>query len=461
MSGLNKNDKNKRRDFDRLLTIGGGIYLFLVVFFFLLLIFFPNLYNMYATHQVDTIKSNIEKVVKKGEYATQLDKIATSNPIQLVVKKDDTILFSNVEGNDYLVISKNLREDVVLYESYYPIVVDGSEFQVWLLVYNQMTKSVLIALFTIFIVFVILFCSVVALLVRVMFSRLVLPLQRLRENITKLKEYRLNDVNTDINEYDILSEDLSEFTKDLKRKMEDVEITYTSLEKELRANEEANINRIQLVSSLTHDLKTPLNIIQLSAYKMKKFKQYDEETLKVIEDKNEDVLNSVNEILAVMYNDRLEAHKGEKIEISKAIEDMLKVLKLLFEERKMTFALDMQPNLFVEMNSIEFKSVIHNALVNIYHYASQNTKCQIIVQTDGNKVALIFKNMVDDISNINFEHVFNLFHSSQKKGSHGSGVGMYVIKNIVQKNNGNCSFYQEEGKAVLKIELLLKAGDSQ
>ena len=109
------------------------------------------------------------------------------------------------------------------------------------------------------------------------------------------------------------------------------------------------------------------------------------------------------------------------------------------------------------MSQIEAEQLLHNILSNVINYSPANEEFTLDVDEKGDQLILTVSNEVEDLSQIDFEHVFDLFyHSQTAKNEFSTGLGMYTIAAIVQRNKGTHSFYPHEGKAYLRIILPIK-----
>ncbi len=176
-----------------------------------------------------------------------------------------------------------------------------------------------------------------------------------------------------------------------------------------------------------------------------------EHLLSPVKKSNDRLVNLVNDLLKVA---RSEAGKLEIIlspsDISKEISAILEEVKPLALKRNITLHYQTIPNLpLVNINTGSFKEILMNFVSNAIKYGNDNGTVTITHQiTDGS----VATSIIDDgrgISDDDQKHLFEKFFRAdevKKTTIEGTGLGLFITKELVEKMNGTLSVSSALGK---------------
>ena len=203
--------------------------------------------------------------------------------------------------------------------------------------------------------------------------------------------------------------------------------------------------------SISHELKTPIMIIQGHVDALKRGLYLDgtpESSIKVIDEESKRLQKLVSNLLYIQrldYFDTEFKHK-EKVNIREIIEDVIDNMTIKLSNIDTELNLN---NVSIFADPRQMKIIIENILSNQIRYAENEIR--ISLKKNKNKAILEFYNdgeHLEDESNI-----FNIF----KKGEKGqSGLGLYIVKRLVDIHAGDIKAYNEDIGVTFKIEWDLK-----
>lgn len=456
-----KTKQSKQIQWKQMLILVGCVYFVIDAFFVIFIMNIPKIYNTQTIQTVEKIETELKEILLvDDETALQvaLTDFTEKNKVELVVLLPTQVVFTTVPTTDFSELDAYIDQDAFSRKVSYEYAVNNNNYQIFLAVY----KSDFTAFFTTILCFVLfgvfLLCFIISVLLYIMFQKLVNPLKRLRDNIVKLKDYRLNEVGgaKDIaDDYDRLSIELKHFTDDLQEKFESFTVRYTELEKELQAKQEKQNYKERLVTALVHDLKTPLNISNIEVERLGG--QLPQTEIEKLEHNNMRVLESVNEVLEILKSDSIETDRIEMIDVVDISRKTLRLFKPLFQKRSIQFFLNAPAQLEIYFNAIEFKQILHNIVANASQYADDHGVFELEMDVVKHKLWIRAYNDKTDVKQIDFSRVFDLFyHINVGDNEFGSGIGMYTIKSMVQDCNGTVIFEPFEQGVQLIIELPLR-----
>lgn len=226
---------------------------------------------------------------------------------------------------------------------------------------------------------------------------------------------------------------------------------------------EKRIERIksEFVSVAAHQLRTPLSGIKwtLETFKeevieeKEKLTEEEQTLLQKAYDANERMVRLVNDLLNVS---RIEegryVYEPEKIDIYEALEPVIKDYKETIKEKE---NIDFKVNKIkrslpsVKIDAEKIHIVLQNFLDNAIKYTDEG---EIVLTIDSPNSDTIKISVQDDgigIPEEQQERLFNKFFRAenvQRKDVEGSGLGLFISKNIVEAHGGEIGFDSTEGE---------------
>ena len=212
--------------------------------------------------------------------------------------------------------------------------------------------------------------------------------------------------------------------------------------------------RDDFIATLTHDLRTPL----LAAIQTLKFLlegvvgEIDEKQrvlLATMQKSNEDLLGLVNALLEVYKYD------AEKLTLNKSDFNVYELIKLVYDElkplsdsKKIDFQIDCNDkDLEINADRNELRRVICNLCGNAINYTPEEGKVTICIRNEAND--LIFS-VSDTGCGIPSEDIPNMFQrfsqGTSKKRSAGTGLGLYLSRQIIESHGGKIWLESKLGK---------------
>jgi len=214
---------------------------------------------------------------------------------------------------------------------------------------------------------------------------------------------------------------------------------------EIKQREEKEEIKKTFVATLTHDLKSPILAEQraLEAIIPKTrniLSEIYQEALNDIYKTNENVLKLVNNLQSVYHYEagRVILNKTET-NIKILIENALVSLKYLAEEKKSFIIKEIPDDLpLINIDSDEISRVITNLVGNAIKHTKENTEIKINVSKNKNNILISVKDNGSGIAKDNIPSIFQRFPTEKRKV--GSGLGLYLSKQIVEAHNGKIWF---------------------
>lgn len=206
-----------------------------------------------------------------------------------------------------------------------------------------------------------------------------------------------------------------------------------------------------LLKQITHDSRNQLNAI-LSSYRTKEGSLIDLEDKVRQLDQNLEELNSI--IRIGNFKPRL-----EELNIKLLIEKAFLLLSDEMIRNEIEFKVEFSENNLIRSDSAMLKSIVHNLLSNSVRYYDQQKTDRFIHVTVTNRDSLLELVVEDNGIGMNEEiksKAFELFSREDDKIA-GSGIGLYLVKRMVDKLHGTIEVESRKGVGTrLKILIPLK-----
>ncbi len=206
----------------------------------------------------------------------------------------------------------------------------------------------------------------------------------------------------------------------------------------------------QFISNVSHELKTPLAAIRGFSQYLFEGENENEELKKVyyhLLNESDRLTNLINELLMLSRFDRATQELNtERTDLSELTNTVAQEFKPKAEKKDIALVINLKEEVIVSVNKTLMSHAIANVIENAIKYS--NPKSQIIVETfkkDNNSVVKISDQGIG-IAKSEIEMVQERFYRAQNSPiASGSGLGLSICKEIIQKFNGQLFIESELG----------------
>ena len=217
--------------------------------------------------------------------------------------------------------------------------------------------------------------------------------------------------------------------------------------------------KTDFIANMSHELRTPLNIIT-SASMLLEMKSNKEETVssEYILDKLSHINQSSNRLRRLINNliDISKFDSGffeckcKNENIVYVVEDIVHEVVDYAKEKNIELIFDTEEEeiiSFIDKEKIE--RVILNLLSNAIKFTNENGKIEVYMKSDNNFIYISIKDNGIGIPKDKQNRVFERFgqvKNKMKTESEGSGIGLFLVKHLVELNGGKIDLNSELGK---------------
>ena len=444
-----------------------AISIFLILWF-MQVIFLQSYYSSMKKSEVIKLSSDIEETYKKGDFLDFLDNIAYKNASNIFIfDKNGEIIYSSsnqnqpnknnnvsqfhsrlisidttgmvdkIKENEYQKISYMLKIDKPKTELYvYGKLIEGTEdYLVTVTSIDPIdaTTSVLQSQLIYITIIALIISSITSIFISRRLSR---PIVEITETAKKLAKgnYEVEFEKGGYEEADNLADTLNFVTKELA---------------------ETDKIRKELIANVSHDLKTPLTMIKAYSEMIRDLSGNDkskrEEHLKVIIDETDRLNRLVVDMMDLSKIETGEEHLNKtRFNLNEVIENIVNSFRALNQDNKnCEFKITIPKEAIVVADKTKIEQVIYNLIINAVNNTGDNKKIDIRVVIVGKRIKIEIEDNGVGIPKEKLANIWTRCYKVDKtygRTSKGSGLGLSIVKNILDKHKSNYKVDSEVGK---------------
>ena len=295
-------------------------------------------------------------------------------------------------------------------------------------------------------VFCIIISSIITYVVSKAFTQPILELNDIAQKMSNLDFSKKYDVVTQ-DEIGALGTSINKLSNNLEKTIQDLKEANIDLEKDVEEKSKLSEMRNQFISDVSHELKTPIALIQGYAEGLNDGIVQDEESKKyyieVILDEANKMSNLTKDLLDLS---RLEYGKEELVyqdfNLTDLIKNTLKKNELLFNEKNIKYEFDTETTYMVNADSNRIEQVLTNYISNAIKNVSKENiiRCKIDDLEEQNKVKVTVFNSGKNIKDEDMPRLWTRFYkadSSRNREAGGTGIGLSLVKAIMTQHHQN------------------------
>ena len=202
--------------------------------------------------------------------------------------------------------------------------------------------------------------------------------------------------------------------------------------------------------NVAHELKTPLAAIQtnLEILQMEEEPLLEEyqETMAVVGRNTQRLSDLVDDLLRL--NDEQAIRLNEVIDCQQLFTQLEQELAYLFQEKQIIFNVSHNGLCFYGNYNLIY-SGLFNLIENGIKYNEEFGRVEVIVEQHDNDMVIQVADNGIGIPKEALRHIFEPFYRVERSRSRkigGSGLGLAMVKSIVEKHQGTISVYSQEGQ---------------
>lgn len=264
-----------------------------------------------------------------------------------------------------------------------------------------------------------------------------------KQNLKDMSD-ALSDIQAGNGNRKILAAD-NELTAELSYKMNEIVYAYEEQLSQLRAADETNR---QLMTSLSHDVRTPLTTLigYLDAvYRGVASPKDREEYLEIARRKAHDLKDYIDILFDWFKLNSSEFSLSiEQTELAEVTRNILKDWIPIFEEKHLDYEIEIpEKPLLAKVDVDGYLRIINNLVQNVISH-SQATQIKIDMSIKETEIEILIQDNGIGIEKSDLTHIFERLYKCDKgRSNKGSGLGLSIVKQMAEKMEGKITVRSE------------------
>lgn len=264
-----------------------------------------------------------------------------------------------------------------------------------------------------------------------LFIRISGDLNRLREAAGKIAS---GDLNVKIN------------TKKATLPMRQLSISMNNIGSGLSAAVEDKLKserlKTELITNVSHDIKTPLTSIISYIDLLKKEELKNDTAMEYL-----NILDEKSWRLKTLIEDLMEASKAstgnilitlEKLSLTELFKQACGEFEDRFLKRNLELVLNLPEEIKIHADGRSTYRIIENLFSNVYKYSLSGTRIYVDAKKEGNNVVFSIKNISADRLNVNSDDLMERFiRGDVSRNTEGNGLGLSIAKSLTDLQHGS------------------------
>lgn len=204
----------------------------------------------------------------------------------------------------------------------------------------------------------------------------------------------------------------------------------------------------EFVANISHELKTPLAVISSQVEMLQKMgdeidREYYFESIREETDKMSKMVGKLLDLTIMEH--KMEQMELSRVDFSELLEYMLLKYDALFNKKGLYLRTQIEGNCIVMGNRMYLEEAVNNYLMNAFQHTHQGKTICVNLSRKEKEACLEVVNQGEQIPREAFEHIWESFYSivggtgkNEELQEHNAGIGLFVVKNIVEQHHGSC-----------------------
>ena len=217
--------------------------------------------------------------------------------------------------------------------------------------------------------------------------------------------------------------------------------------------------QITFISDASHELKTPLAVIQANADVLEG-EIGDNKWLTYIQNETDNMSKLINEMLLLTKTDNINKyHEVSEFNISEEIEFVTSSFESMAFEKQINVDSKIEKNVITnKLNKEDIRHILSTLIDNAIKHTDKNNKVIVEMKKNKEHISIDVKNEGEPIPVSEREKIFERFYridKSRNRNEKRYGLGLAIAKSMVLKNNGTISVDCKNGYTIFHVALPL------
>ena len=210
----------------------------------------------------------------------------------------------------------------------------------------------------------------------------------------------------------------------------------------------------QFISDASHELKTPLAVIEANADVLENELQ-DNKWIKYIQNEIESMNKLINELLMLAKIENIDSIRELKqINLSKELEIIISMFESMAYEKEIKIDSNIKEDVMLKANKEDIEHIVSTLLDNAIKHTESKKQVIVELNKEKNDIIIQVKNYGDPIPEEEREKIFERFYridKSRNRKEKRYGLGLAIAKSTVEKYNGKIEVLYKNHFTIFKV----------
>ena len=297
---------------------------------------------------------------------------------------------------------------------------------------------------------IIVISGVIILVVTSRITRPISELTKLSEKMSNL-DFEARYQSHAGNEIDVLGDNFNKMSRKLESTISELKSVNNKLQKDIEDKIKIDEMRKEFLDNVSHELKTPIALIQGYAEGLNENSSDDPESREFYCEVIMDEASKMNKLVKNLLTlNQLESGKDapvmERFDIVSLIRGVLGSMHIMIEQKEATVIFEETESVYVWADEFKTEEVVTNYTSNALNHLDGERKIEIKVLREGDCVKVTVFNTGTPIPEEDLPNLWNKFYKVDKARTReygGSGIGLSIVKAIIEGMNqkyGVCNY---------------------
>ena len=245
------------------------------------------------------------------------------------------------------------------------------------------------------------------------------------------------------NEIDVLGDSFNKMSDQLESTISELKSANLKLQKDIEAKEEIEERRKELLDDVSHELKTPIALIQGYTEVLKENISDDPESREFYCDVIMDEASKMNKLVKnLLMLNQLESGNDapvmERVDLVEVIKGVLQSMDIMIRQNDARVHFEENGPVYVWTDEFKTEEVVTNYVSNAIHHLDGERRIEIRIIQETGHVRLSVFNTGKTIPEEDLPNLWNKFYKVDKARTReygGSGIGLSIVKAIMEGMN--------------------------
>ena len=245
------------------------------------------------------------------------------------------------------------------------------------------------------------------------------------------------------NEIDVLGDNFNRMSSQLETTISELKSANNELQRDIEDKIKIDKMRKEFLDNVSHELKTPIALIQGYAEGLKENISDDPESREFYCDVIMDEASKMNKLVKNLLTlNQLESGKDavvmERFDIVSLIRGVLQTMNIMIGQKNAKVIFEAEKPVYVWADEFKIEEVVTNYVSNALNHLEGEKEIEIKLQDEGNRVKISVFNTGTPIPEADVPNLWNKFYKVDKARTReygGSGIGLSIVKAIMESMN--------------------------